>query len=126
MAWAACGGLGFCGRPFFRRSSVLAVVPRLRPIGPFPGGISLTRALTLRLAGAPQSITTLLKQHREAIDELRDVCKDVLEAEHDDIWLLRYVLSRKDKAEAAVRKGIEWRKVERVARFAVRARVRHC
>ena len=34
------------------------------------------------------------------------------QAEHDDIWLLRYILSRKtvDKAEPAVRKGIEWRK----------------
>jgi hypothetical protein len=33
------------------------------------------------------------------------------QAEHDDIWLLRYILSRKtvDKAEPAVRKGIEWR-----------------
>jgi len=57
------------------------------------------------------SIAELLTKHKEAIAELRDVCKDVLQPEHDDIWLLRYILSRKtvDKAEPAVRKGIEWR-----------------
>ncbi len=79
-------------------------------------------------AEAP-SIAKLLDTHKDSIDELRAACKDVLVSlaglmvffcvaewdgqgpEHDDIWLLRYVLSRKtvDKAEPAVRKGIEWR-----------------
>lgn len=47
------------------------------------------------------------------MDRLRERCKDVLEEQHDDIWLLRYILSRKsvDKAEPHVRKGIQWRKV---------------
>lgn len=55
-------------------------------------------------------VADLIKAHREDIDKLREQCKDILEAEHDDLWLLRYVLSRKDKAEAAVRKGLQWRK----------------
>ena len=53
-----------------------------------------------------------MDKHRDAVDELRARCKDVLEPEHDDLWLLRYILSRKtlEKAEPAVRKGIQWRK----------------
>ena len=49
------------------------------------------------------------------VDELREQCKDVLEPEHDDLWLLRYVLSRKtlEKAEPAIRKGIEYRKANK-------------
>jgi hypothetical protein len=44
-----------------------------------------------------------MEKHRDMVDELRTLCKDVLLPEHDDLWLLRYVLSRKtlEKAEPA-------------------------
>lgn len=62
---------------------------------------------------AERDIKLLLTRHMELIAELRMACKDVLEAEHDDIFLLRYVLSFKtrEKAEVQVRKAIEYRKV---------------
>lgn len=53
----------------------------------------------------------LLTMHHEAIGELQTVLKGSLAAEHDDIFILRFVLSHQDlcKAEAALRKTIAFR-----------------
>jgi len=61
---------------------------------------------------AERDVKKLLERHAEEITGLKQKCKDVLEPEHDDIFLLRYILSFKtvEKAEVSVRKGIEYRK----------------
>ena len=40
-----------------------------------------------------RDLATLLSRHKEAINALREGAKSVLGPEHDDIFLLRYVLS---------------------------------
>jgi len=59
-----------------------------------------------------RSIKLLLEKHLVEVAELRKACKDVLEADHDDVFLLRYVLSYKvlAKSESHVRDGIKFRK----------------
>lgn len=59
-----------------------------------------------------RNITALLAKHLELVAELRTACKDCLGPEHDDIFLLRYILSYKTvaKSEPHVRAGIEYRK----------------
>lgn len=62
---------------------------------------------------AERDIKKLLIRHKEDLVLLREACKDVLtEPEHDEIFLLRYLLSFKtvEKSEVSVRKGIEYRK----------------
>lgn len=42
-----------------------------------------------------RNVKVLLETHAELIKGLRETCKDVLAEEHDDIFLLRYILSYK-------------------------------
>lgn len=67
---------------------------------------------TVEAVEAERDIKKLLQRHMEDIALLRMKCKDVLEPEHDDIFLLRYILSFKtvEKSEISVRKGIEYRR----------------
>ena len=56
-------------------------------------------------------IERLLEEHNIEVNTLRDRLKDVLEPEkHDELWLLRYILSNKTAAEAETpaRFAIEW------------------
>ena len=55
-------------------------------------------------------MATLLSRHREALDRLRHSLSDVLGPSHDDLFLLRYLLSFDPAAAAeAVRWAIAWR-----------------
>jgi hypothetical protein len=59
-----------------------------------------------------RDVSKLLEVHREEIAEMREAVKDIaVDAEHDDIFLLRYVLSF-GVAEGikAIRWAIPWRK----------------
>lgn len=53
------------------------------------------------------SVKDLIQRHRSKIDELRDLLKeDALfdhPAKHDDLWLLRFLLSHKGKLKAALK-----------------------
>lgn len=47
-------------------------------------------------------VDRLLRDNRTQIDKLKDLCKDIIESEiHDDIYLLRFVLSNKT-AESSI------------------------
>lgn len=65
--------------------------------------------------GQTRDIDELLIANKERIKRLREATQEVLSPEHDDIWLLRYVLSNKEdeKAEKKVRFTIEYRKKNR-------------
>jgi len=67
---------------------------------------------TVESVEAERDVKKLLVRHAEDIAALRAECKDVLAAEHDDIFLLRYILSFKtvEKSAVSVKKGIEYRK----------------
>ncbi|KAJ3062337.1 hypothetical protein HDU98_001785 [Podochytrium sp. JEL0797] len=55
-------------------------------------------------------IGTLVAQHQQDITTLRSLLHDVINESHDDLWLLRYILSNKtpEAAEAAARFTIDY------------------
>jgi hypothetical protein len=62
-------------------------------------------------------IDELMKTHKVAVAQLKEACKDSLQAStqctsvlYDDLWLLRFVLSNGagKEAEAAVRATLAW------------------
>ena len=52
-----------------------------------------------------------LNENKSEIEKLRGLLKDVLRSEHDDVWLLRYILSNKNavESEEPCRFTIKWR-----------------
>ena len=55
-----------------------------------------------------KSVETLLGQHRDAVDALRAALGDAADAAaHDDLWLLRFVLSAKGDAKRAQNAALE-------------------
>lgn len=69
-----------------------------------------------------RDLATLLSRHKEAINALREGAKSVLGPEHDDIFLLRYVLSFSPAdALEAIKWAVAWRKEPRNAYWLSRA-----
>eukprot|EP00943_MAST-04B_sp_MAST-4B-sp1_P000164 g164.t1 len=68
-----------------------------------------------------RDVNTLLEKYKDSIEELKNKCKDVLSLNgndsgidliYDDLFLLRYILSKKNnlkKAEEAIRVCCKWR-----------------
>ena len=55
-----------------------------------------------------KSVDALLGQHRDAVDALRAALGDAADATaHDDLWLLRFVLSAKGDAKRAQNAALE-------------------
>ena len=69
-----------------------------------------------RMAALPlgASVSALTSSNRAAIDELAQRTASVRDEEHDELWLLRFVLDSPsvDAAEASVREVLEWRRGE--------------
>lgn len=65
----------------------------------------------IKLEGELPELDRLLRDNVEEIGKLKEKLKDVLLPEHDDVWLLRYILSNKtaEESEEACRFTIKWR-----------------
>ncbi len=71
---------------------------------------------------ADRDVATLVARHAERIRGLREATKSVLGPEHDEIFLLRYVLSfEQNDAIEAVKWAVAWRKEPRNAYWISRA-----
>ena len=58
---------------------------------------------------AAMDLKQLLVEHAEAIQQLRAALHDLLASEHDDIFILRFVMSHGAKAETVLRRTIAFR-----------------
>ena len=49
-----------------------------------------------------RELDRLLRENIEEIKKLKELIKDVISEENDDVWLLRYILSNKNAKDAEV------------------------